>query len=152
MPITEENAALSDACALIARQTLSHLRQQPEVAPAANAAVANYPYTGKAVISILLVGVGKVQLTATFDTGDKLEFDAWIYGPIAGAGGISFGGGAFDLSPADLLSGPMGCSVILIPAGVNVLFFRDGLVGSFFGAGPNIGTGSAGGTGTWTRV
>ena len=152
--MTEEKTAVSEACALIGKEALVSLRQQGQEAPTAEAALANYPYSGQSVITIFLFGGGTVQVTANFDTGDKLQYNAKLVGLIAGAGGISFGGGAFDLSPADLLKGPMGCTVHLSPVGVIITFVRDGkIVGSFFGAGPNIGTGNAVGfDGSWKRV
>jgi hypothetical protein len=151
--MANENAELVEAYARIGREALPRMRQQDEEAPGAEAALANYPYSGQAVISIILIGVGKLQVTATFDTGDKLEYNAWIYGAIAGAGGISFGGGAFDVPPSQLLQGSTDCVLTLTVAGVAIAFFRDGrLVGSFFGGGPNVGAGQAGGSGQWKRV
>jgi hypothetical protein len=153
MTMTQEKTDVAETHALIGREALSHLRQQGEGALAAEAALANYPYTGQAVITIFLIGGGTVQVTANFDTGDKLQYNATIFGPIAGGGGISFGGGAFDLSPGDLLKGPMGCTVHLTPVGVIMTFIRDEkIVGSFFGGGPNIGAGHAGGSGDWKRL
>ena len=150
--MANENTELVEAYARIGREALPQMLQQDEGARA-EAALANYPYTGHATIAIFLLGVGKVQVTANFDTGDKLEFNAWVYGTIAGAGGISFGGGAFDVPPSELLRGSTCCTLVLAAVGVVITFFRDGkLIGSFFGAGPNVGTGTAGGCGEWKRV
>ena len=151
--MTHESTELVEAYTLIGREVLPQMRQQGEGARGADAALGNYPYGGHATVSILGLGVGKVQVTAKFDAGDKLEYNAWIYGPIVGAGGISFGGGAFDLSPSDMLKGSMGCALAVTVAGVVITFFRDGkLVGSFFGGGPNVGVGEAAGSGEWKRV
>ncbi|HYU32582.1 MAG TPA: hypothetical protein VEW48_10505 [Thermoanaerobaculia bacterium] len=151
--MANENTELVEAYALIGREALPRMRQQDEGAPGAEAALANYPYGGQATISILGLGVGKLQVTATFDTGDKLQYNAWIYGAIVGAGGISFGGGAFDVPPSELLQGSTDCALTLTVAGVAIAFFRNGkLVGSFFGGGPNVGAGQAAGSGEWKRV
>jgi hypothetical protein len=151
--MVNESTELVEAYARIGREALPQMRQQGGGALSAEAALSNYPYGGHATISILLVGVGKVQVTAQLDTGDKLEYNAWVYGTIAGAGGISFGGGAFDVSPSELLQGSTSCALALTVAGVAITFFRDGrLVGSFFGGGPNVGVGTAGGSGEWKRV
>lgn len=148
--MVDEKTALAEAYTLIGKEALAQTRQQDE---GAKAALANYPYTGQAVISILGIGAGKVQVTANFDTGDKLQYEAWVYGGIVGAGGISFGGGAFDLSPADLLKHKISCILNLSVVGVVITFFLDGrLIGSFFGGGPNVGVGTAAGTGEWKRV
>ena len=153
MSTTQENTAVSESYAVIGKEALAQLRQQGGVASAAETALANYPYSGNAVITIFLALGGTVQVTANFETGDKLQYNATVFGSLIGAGGISFGGGAFDLSPSDMLKGPMGCVLQLTPVGVIIVFSRDGnVVGSFFGAGPNVGTGQAGGTGTWKRL
>jgi len=65
----------------------------------------------------------------------------------------SFGGGAFDVPPSELLQGSTDCALTLSVVGVAIAFFRNGkLVGSFFGGGPNIGAGHAAGSGEWKRV
>ena len=146
--MVSEKTALVDAYTLIGKEALL----QQGAGESGEAALTNHPYSGHATISILGLGVGKVQVTAEF-AGEKLEYNAWVYGPIVGAGGISFGGGAFDLSPSDLLKGSMGCALALTVVGVVITFFRDGkLVGSFFGGGPNVGLGEAAGSGEWKRA
>lgn len=116
----------------------------------ASGAAATYPITGNVTISILGVGVGKIVAQIEFAGGKTRKFESWIYGPLVGAGGISFGGGSFGV-PAESLTGKASCALYLTPAGVTVTWWNEARhLGTFIGAGPNLGTGSGGGQGDWT--
>jgi len=109
-----------------------------------------HAFSGNAVISIVFGVRCYVKLTTKFDTGERLEFEGVLWGPIVGAGGISFGGGATGLSPAQLVAaGKMGCAISASPAGVVLTW---GVNGTFVGGGPNVALGWAGGDGTWKKV
>ncbi|WHI45959.1 hypothetical protein ACJJIW_11685 [Microbulbifer sp. JMSA004] len=112
-------------------------------------ASAEYAFSGDLAIIVSGIGYTHVVMTLTFESGEVLRFEGNGGGLIIGAGGVSYGGGVSSLSPAQLIT--KGDMHFLFQTTLVGTILEFGGVGSFVGGGPNIASGTAAGSGKFTK-